>query len=148
MKIYNNSEELIYEDANISMRETVIAAMTAAVVLINANLSRQDLSMISFLNVDLSGANLSGAYFAESLFYKTNLTGCNLQNVNLSGVLLAGINLTNADLKDAILQGSAFIKVNFTGSSVPIMQMIKAFLYACDYIGMKFYYKDKLIQNL
>ena len=96
MEIRNTSGELIFSDDSLSIKKTVINAIS-----IMADLSWADLSWANLSWADLSGANLSGA----------NLSGANLSGANLSGANLSGANLSGANLSGAV--GVTFAQVSF-----------------------------------
>ena len=75
MEIRNTSGELIFSDDSLSIKKTVINAISIMANLSWANLSGADLS-----GADISGANLSGA----------DISGANLSRANLSGADISG----------------------------------------------------------
>jgi hypothetical protein len=86
-------------------------------VLKNANLQHADLTQATLDGADLSGANLTDATMIQ-----VTAKGAKLVGANLSGVDLSQADLTNADLSKANLSGTSFTQATldnatFTGAT-------------------------------
>ena len=85
MEIRNTSGELIFSDDSLSIKKTVINAIS-----IMANLSRADLSRADISRADLSRANLIRADLSLADLSLADLSRANLSGANLSGANLSG----------------------------------------------------------
>ena len=83
---HNRSDATIFETECESLRECVVAAITAG--------------------ANLRGANLRGANLRGANLYGASLRGANLRGANLYGANLDGANLYGANLRGAILRGA------------------------------------------
>src|ERR1700722_8687634 len=72
---------------NVDMRgATLASAKLSGAVAINSNFEDANMSKVTFIRGDLSGANLAGANLAGA-----DLSNCVLKNVNMRGANLAGV---------------------------------------------------------
>ena len=101
MEIKRITGELIFSDDSLSIRKTVINAIS-----IMANLSRADLSRANLRGADLSRANLSEADLSRADLREADLSRANLSGANLSRADLSEANLRGADLSGANLSGA------------------------------------------
>ena len=128
---HNRSDATIFETECESLRECVVAAITAGANLRGAdlrganlrgaNLYGASLRGANLYGADLRGANLDGADLYGANLYGANLDGANLMartsvartsmartsyGANLRGANLRGANLYGANLRGAILRGA------------------------------------------
>ena len=121
MEIRNTSGELIFSDDSLSIKKTVINAIS-----IMANLSGADLSM-----ADLSGANLRGAVgvtFAQVSFNWHGEIGRQLSAIKIDDavVLFCGcFKGSEADLIEYIENGDEKYKQSRTVALNAVMSLIK-----------------------
>jgi hypothetical protein len=86
-----------------SLRDGVIAAVTAGANLAGANLAGADLADANLAGADLAGADLADANLADANLARAYLADANLADANLAGADLAGADLADANLADAYL---------------------------------------------
>ena len=113
---HNRSDATIFETECESLRECVVAAITAGANLRGANLRGANLRGANLYGAslrganldgaDLRGANLDGADLYGANLYGASLRGANLRGANLYGANLDGANLYGANLRGAILRGA------------------------------------------
>ena len=94
MQIKNRyTDNVIFSDENVTIKETLLNAIKSRANLYGANLSGADLSDANLSRADLSRANLSGADL-----YRADLSDANLSDANLSRADLSDANLSGANL--------------------------------------------------
>ena len=126
MEIRNTSGELIFSDDSLSIKKTVINAISIMADLSGANLSRADLS-----GANLSGANLSGAVgvtFAQVSFNWHGEIGRQLSAIKIDDavVLFCGcFKGSEADLIEYIENGDEKYKQSRTVALNAVMSLIK-----------------------
>ena len=141
MEIRNTSGELIFSDDSLSIKKTVINAISIMANLSGANLSRADLSganlsraNLSWANLsraDLSGANLSwavGITFAQVSFNWHGEIGRQLSAIKIDDavVLFCGcFKGSEADLIEYIDNGDEKYKQSRTVALNAVMSLIK-----------------------
>jgi len=97
MQIKNRwTQEVLFENADDNVRDTVIAAVKEKADLTGADLCGADLT-----RADLTGAYLRGAYLPGADLTGADLTGAYLPGADLRGADLCGADLTGADLRGA-----------------------------------------------
>tara|TARA_Y100001968_G_C19409756_1_gene745651 strand:+ start:913 stop:1392 length:480 start_codon:yes stop_codon:yes gene_type:complete len=107
--------------------------------LIEADLSNQDLSGVTFnltnlLKANLSGSNLEGASLFRAKLQEADLSNANLKGVTLDSAVLEGTNLENAILEDAFAFDTKFTDVNIYGTDFTnIMMDIETTKKLCKY---------------
>jgi uncharacterized protein YjbI with pentapeptide repeats len=84
---------------------------------------RPDLSGVTLVHVDRSGANLSGANLSDARFVlanvrEANLKGANLKNAALIRADLGGSNLSRAELKGAFINDATLTGADLSGASL------------------------------
>ena len=89
--------------------------------LIEADLSNQDLSGVTFnltnlLKANLSGSNLEGASLFRAKLQEADLSNANLKGATLDSAVLEGTNLENAILEDSFAFDTKFTNVNIYGT--------------------------------
>ena len=126
MKIKSINGDLIYEDDEKSIRETVENAVLKQIRLENADLRgcnlrgaflpKAYLSGCDFSGDDYSnGADLSNAYMRGCDLRGANLRQCNLQNAVISDSDLSNCNMPYSDLQGISLSGSNLEKAYMRG---------------------------------
>jgi hypothetical protein len=111
MRIFSISGNLLHEDKEMSLLESLKNALEAKTDLSRANLSRAnlyraDLSRADLYVADLSRANLYGANLYEADLYGADLSRANLSGADLYGADLSRANLSGANLSRANLSGA------------------------------------------
>jgi len=129
MKIFNRyTNDLVFEDDNKTIRETVLNAINQQASLSRANLSRANLNEANLSRANLSGANLteanltwaspSWANLSRANLSRANLSRANLSRANLSRANLSGANLSWANLSRANLSRANLSEANLTGANL------------------------------
>ncbi|SRR6266567_6550340 len=105
-------------------RQGIVLQFLYEAQLINKGETVVDLSRVTLIRADLSGAGLSGAMLSEADLRKANLTGtnltetdlskANLREANLSGVILIRADLSFANLRGADLSFANLSKANLS----------------------------------
>jgi hypothetical protein len=114
MKIMNHhTNEIIFEDQALAIRETVEAALKAGACLLGADLKSAYLEGANLKGANLKGANLKGAYL-----WGANLWGANLWDADLSGADLFSANLRDANLWGADLRYVNLLDANLWGANL------------------------------
>jgi hypothetical protein len=114
MDIKNIYDAVIFTSAALSIKDTLLDALTK-----KADLSRADLSGADLSRADLSGANLYRADLSRANLSGANLSGADLSRANLSRANLSGADLSGANLSGAKNAEKAFAQIQFipeTGS--------------------------------
>jgi uncharacterized protein YjbI with pentapeptide repeats len=83
-----------------------------------ANLRGANLSGADLFGANLSGANLSGANLSYANLSKANLSGADLQNARLEGTKVISADLTKADLQKAVLLNTDFEGADLSGANL------------------------------
>jgi hypothetical protein len=86
------------------------------------------LSLVSLMGQDLSGANLEGADLSTSDLRKVDFTGANLIDATVSESDLTDADLTGADLTGAKLKNANLTRTDFTGATVSTGQLASAYM--------------------
>ncbi len=90
-----------------------------------------DLSRLSMISIDLSGAdfsnaNLHRANLGNANLSNTNLSNANLKFINLNGANLSNTNLSNANLENATLYGTNLEAANLSKASLKYTHLDRA----------------------
>jgi len=107
-----------YEKENNTVKETLLAAITAKANLGGANLRDANLGDANLGDADLGDANLGGANLRGANLRGANLGGANLGGANLRGANLGGANLRDANLGDANLGDADLGDANLGGADL------------------------------
>jgi hypothetical protein len=107
---FDNS--IIFENDADTMRQTVLDAKSADIVLSGADLSRACLSGANLHRADLSGANLHRADLSRACLSGADLSGAYLRGADLSGADLSRADLSGANLHRADLSGAYLSRAN------------------------------------
>ena len=86
-----------------------------------ADFTNQNLTSVSFSDVQLNGAdfrgaNLAGTTFKYSTLDQANLSGLNLAATNFNQADLTSANLQHTDLRGATFYATSFAEADFTGA--------------------------------
>ena len=115
---HNRSDATIFETECESLRECVVAAITAGANLRGADLRGANLRGANLYGADLRGANLDGADLYGANLYGANLDGANLYGADLRGANLDGANLYGANLYGANLRGANLYGASLRGANL------------------------------
>jgi uncharacterized protein YjbI with pentapeptide repeats len=101
--------------------------------LVNANLSRANLSNANLakaylMDANLSNANLSNANLVEAYLMDANLSNANLSNATLGAVDLSGASLIGAKIGGANLREANLIYANLGGADLSGANLSNAYL--------------------
>jgi len=137
MRIFSISGNLLHEDKEMSLLESLKNALEAKTDLSRANLSRANLYRANLYGADLSRANLYranlyGADLSRANLYRANLSGANLSRANLYGADLSRADLYVADLSRANLYGANLYEADLYGADLSRANLSGADLYGAD----------------
>jgi len=119
MKIKNRfTDEVIYEDENGTMKETLLSALEGGADLGEANLRGAYLRGANLRGADLGEANLRGADLGEADLRGADLRGADLGEANLGEADLGGAYLGGAYLREADLRGADLGEANLRGADL------------------------------
>jgi hypothetical protein len=104
----------INEEADLTWADLTWANLTGA------NLTRANLTGANLTRANLTGANLTGANLTRANLTRANLTWANLTGANLARADLTGADLTGANLTRADLTGANLARANLTGANLSV----------------------------
>ena len=123
-------KEIIYVLGNVQKKDEGININLSKISLLNVQFSGAVLKYANLSGAILSGANLSGAILSGA-----NLSGANLLGVNLSDADLLGADLLDASLSGAVLLGADLSGADLSGANLSSANLSSADLLDADLSG-------------
>ncbi len=134
-----NLSGAILDNADMTRTDLTITKLDGAsfqgTKMVEAKLSRVDLSGAYLPRSDLSGADLRRANLSGSWLSDANLSGAFLINCEISGAWLNLANLTGADLTESSLSGASLIGSRLSSANLRGSQLVGSVLVGADLGG-------------
>jgi hypothetical protein len=137
MEIKNIYGNVIYTSDALTLKDSVVEAVSKKAYLGGAYLTGADLTGAYLGGANLGGANLTGAYLGGAYLRGAYLRGANLTGAYLGGAYLRGANLTGAYLTGAYLRGANLTGADLTGADLTGANLTGAYLRGANLTGEK-----------